>query len=202
MRYILFALLLLVGTGICGASQPDATTYPAVAFVISDFPDQQKRGSAGTVTIVEHNKKIKFLTNAHVVATNGYFKYIKFQGGKVRSFSIKKIDHKRDLALLELDAPITTKAVPLAEKSPPKGTAVWGFGFGRNAYQSAKGKITGYDDVMKSLISDIRSISGVSGGLIMDERAHLVGLRWGSNNIGLTNTLMIPVEDVRKFLEE
>jgi S1-C subfamily serine protease len=201
---ILILLSVLLFSGYANASQPGPNTYDAICFVVSERIDDPKQGSAGTVTILEHDGEIKFLTNAHVVDNNGYFKYLKFKDGRVRNFKIKRIDTRKDLALLEIDYPVKTKATKLSEQSPKRGQKVFCLGFGWNQYQVHSGRIIELKSTPESFLTDIPSISGTSGGPCIDyKNGHLMGIRNASGpGPNMSQTNVIDLETVKNFLEE
>jgi len=169
---------------------PDASHHEAVVWVLSPSDS-----AAGTGTLIDVESQTGQVLGVVITASHVYevgngsavieFKHGKYAGKKLRG-NVVANDPQLDLCAIGCPVPPDAHRVPIAFAYPAKGDTVEMCGYGggnwRHFFAPVLGAATHQSAKYTDLGVDFQSISGDSGGPILNQQSELVGVLWGGPN--------------------
>ena len=184
---ILFALLLVdvcAGGSCCGPCcplGPPVRPVPGVVRVANAVGSAMHLGSG--VVVANFADRDVVLTCNHLFEEGVGRITVYFSGGRAFEANLLRRDRAADLAILEI-SPSGLKAIGLARANPGRGQRLTACGFGHGDFHAVRGTLLRYiggEGGTPTFELSGPARSGDSGGPILDEDGHLVGLLWGTD---------------------
>lgn len=199
MRRVVTALCVLV-TGI-GVSAADWTTAikPALSAVVR--LEIQRGDKTGRCSGVVFNADAGYaLTMAHCTGAEPKGLSLTANG---RHADLIRWNEILDLAVIKFDVKGEAQIV-LAKQTPPMGTeiALLGFAYGSRQLHTQYGRVSlPLDEESQSLMLDVTTLFGDSGGMAINAAGELVGMTSALKFAGGHLAVMVPVEATRDFVK-
>lgn len=207
MRY---AAAILVLCSVAASAQDWPQTIAAAETSVPRVEMQvgEAKGVCGAVVFeIDKDGFANALTAAHCVAKpEGQRLDLTLNGRNGATLARNDI---LDLAIVRFRARNET-VIPLAPKTPPKGTAIAGLGysFGVEDLATHYGHISqSWNQETKSMWVDLTTVFGQSGGALIDLQGRLVGITSRIYSGGLTGqmahlTAAVTIEQIHDFVDE
>jgi S1-C subfamily serine protease len=146
----------------------------------ADEAEQMRAARSGTGWFVAENRLI---TSLHVVEGSDRVSVVTDDGKRIPA-RVAEVDARRDLAVLRLLGFSDAPGLPIAAEEARLGAAVFTIGFPHTGIMGVKPKLTtgvisartGLRDDPDSYQTSVPVQSGNSGGPLLDERGHVVGI--------------------------
>jgi S1-C subfamily serine protease len=184
----------LLGVVACAAPPAQqAVNTPAARIAKESLVSLQSNGvSVGAGVALDERRVI---TNAHVIRQAGGDLLLRpADGGDGVRARVLAVSPRMDLAILEVPAGFRRPA-PVVAETPGRGAAVWALGPEGLGRSVAGGQVTRPDVEMRGFgigfVAGVGALMGFSGGPVVDESGHLVGLTTALPNPGSATALAV-----------